>query len=838
MGKLDSLVSIETFLKEIGMKYTSTTPLFVAEKLESSYPELNIQPIYFKNKKLLQDGLKTKIGINKRCIEPFKQKYISLSTLRNKASKTALNRIIERNNIEVIKLKETTADGFFIEKEVIFKNEAFKKLMTEVELKNNSDYVTKSFVQKQLGLNLTSLNKALDDFDVNVTEGGRSRFVLIKDMEFLSKKQSEMENLFNYYYLASEAKELLKRSFKKDEVGIKRIPFPPILKASIPADKNAFLWNKEDVHYYLKQREIREMNKVELDTPFETFIYRLDINYKNDYLYAQNTKELWFSYVRNYLIQSEGSKKTIADRVSNFSEITKSIFDNIDKEIYAMTTNEINLNLLNHQLNVSHRFHMYQFLKSIHESFQENDKHTKFIFSRLNNPYHTYEPKRELDKDRYSLDEYKEFYNFAKDVETHKRAASKDTINFLKGKNSYHYASVWLYILTLLNNNWRHETVIEELPRINLSRTSITGLEWFYDNNLSESEAKDIIYQVGRHIININKTGAEGVFNISKQLEIPFATAMAICELRLENINSDDGNLIYLSSDKTVNSVSKGAFFSHFPNNKLKFKNRKMNRTLTTLIWSVINSNSNNEFKDGLSAAKQSRSHFNESTTNIYIKLSRKQIDELTEQLFSRDQFGYVYKIFSDVIFSSSADKEEETNKILDLKQNFGDVYKLEATAGFVNRISKEKKDVANWMLSKDNEELQRDYYDMLTNQLPSKEKNYQCIKRECVNPTLNCSDCPFSIPNVYALAELLDKYVSQIENIISFDEMSSGEKKRQANQLYVISDTIKYAKEKFGKDIIYDFLPGGRERIKKMQEQLPPKKLVESYKTIKLGEK
>lgn len=53
-----------------------------------------------------------------------------------------------------------------------------------------------------------------------------------------------------------------------------------------------------------------------------------------------------------------------------------------------------------------------------------------------------------------------------------------------------------------------------------------------------------------------------------------------------------------------------------------KFENRKMNRTLTTLIWSVLR-----HMGRGLKESQISRSHMQERTTmNHYIKLTEEQI--------------------------------------------------------------------------------------------------------------------------------------------------------------------------------------------------------------------
>src|SRR5699024_11521293 len=100
-----------------------------------------------------------------------------------------------------------------------------------------------------------------------------------------------------------------------------------------------------------------------------------------------------------------------------------------------------------------------------------------------------------------------------------------------------HYDSCWLYILVQLTNNWRHSTVLSQIPRIDLSNTSIENLEWLKENDPSIEDANNIIYQIGRYVTKINKTDvrAEGIFTIGEPLKIAFATAISICEFRIRS---------------------------------------------------------------------------------------------------------------------------------------------------------------------------------------------------------------------------------------------------------------------------------------------------------------
>jgi hypothetical protein len=465
----------------------------------------------------------------------------------------------------------------------------------------------------------------------------------------------------------------------------------------------------------------------------------------------------------------------------------------------------------------------------------EEGKNVKYRVHHLLNPYDSYEP-NPSDTSCYSLDQYQQLFNYAKQVEIHKIRAIKDVQSFVNTGDTRDYRkydSVWLYVLIILSNNWRHSTVLSQLPRIDLSRTRVSSLSWLSENDLSIDEARDIIYQVGRYTIHIEKTGAEGSFRVPETLELAFAIAITICEFRIRMTSVDiTENIIYFSSDKTLTSRSPGSFFKHYPDPNFKLENRKMSRTFTTLIWSVIRHHSNNS-SEALDASKVSRAHLTDASTNIYIKLSQEQLDTLTHQLFSRDHFGFIYKLFSDILYGESDNKMIETKRILALKEEFGSIYKVEATVGFINRITAERKEIENWILSKSPEQMWEDYYAILTNQLPAKEKNYQCINRSCIKPELHCSECSLSIPNVYALSYSLDKYIKQIENMMSFDELPLGEKMRQSNQLFMILETISAARAHFGDEVVYSFVKGGKERLADLQKLIPPKSDVKQYSTF-----
>src|SRR5699024_11713433 len=107
----------------------------------------------------------------------------------------------------------------------------------------------------------------------------------------------------------------------------------------------------------------------------------------------------------------------------------------------------------------------------------------------------------------------------------------------------------------------------------------------------SIQDANSIIFQLGLSLKNISKTGAKTEFRIAEPLKISFATAVSICQLRSDFIEEKNtkNQLLDLNKSYVIQphySLHK-EFFRHFKYD-FKFSNRKMNKTLTTLIWSVF----------------------------------------------------------------------------------------------------------------------------------------------------------------------------------------------------------------------------------------------------------
>ena len=95
----------------------------------------------------------------------------------------------------------------------------------------------------------------------------------------------------------------------------------------------------------------------------------------------------------------------------------------------------------------------------------------------------------------------------------------------------------------------------------------------------------------------------------------------------------------------------------------------------------------------GLKESQASRSHMQAQTTiNHYIKLSDGQVKNLVDELFERNQFGFVTQTLTNILFGLETNKSIETGRMLEVNKHFGDVFKIEATAGLINRSQHRRK--------------------------------------------------------------------------------------------------------------------------------------------------
>ncbi|MED3180866.1 hypothetical protein [Bacillus thuringiensis] len=831
------------------------------------YKELTI-PLYFKDIPQPQHH----VFLREKIINFFEQ-HVSINKVLNELSmrRSNLVTLLPKINIEIYTLYASSHDGKFISKDDYHYLQTYRKGITcggnrsyaqrnDRYIEHREKYYTKKQVIDYLSLSSDYINIVLDSYDIKPVEILEYKFNTDKTsfIHFFSKdeihklieKQTLLKRQYKQeYYTIQEIKLLMDKDGSTTNFLYSYIPrnniqptvCPPLLMGVLKrynGSKNLF--RKEDVHQYLLDRKnSKNLISIEMDDPFKEFIYKteilLQISFSKKLI---RTKDLWFQYVRKQLHATKNSNISIY--INQLSKTSFHLADLLTKEIYSYSASSLNKLFFEENSNIPRTYQriLYHFCREVYTSIYEVAQKAPYTLDKLTNPNH-FLNQRDVDLSRYTYEEYKDLYQFVNDLSIHKLTAIQDVESLLKGNKHCNYDSYWLYILIQLTNNWRHATVITQIPEVDLSNTSITDLDWLKQNNPSIDDANSIIFQVGRYVKKIHKTGADSIFRIADPLKIAFATAISICQLRVNAyhivtpssnqkntspkiIPKDVGTLIWIKTRYIVqpkHTVHK-VFFKHHKY-EFKFSNRKMNRTLTTLIWSVLRS---------LNAVKVSRSHFNEDSTMHYIKLDEKQLTHLIEQIFERSSFGYITQLLTNKLFDGlNIEKNVETQKMLELTKKFGDVQKIEVSSGLIDRLATEQWEVIDLINGLKKEEIQHLLSQATANTLYSKQEYYQCIFSQCkyddVNSNRDCTCCPFSIVNVYALSNLMDTYLKGIHHIIShFNSAKEGEKKKMANHFYLLWLQVQSAKVQFG-DLIYDFVEGGKEKFSLLSQQLPKTK-------------
>lgn len=793
----------------------------------------------------------------KKDIERFFRNYISKKALISKLNKSVSsntvykyykqlnpNEVILGGDLDIFISKEIFQELTKMIQTVAGKAQWGWRAYTFEQYKNQLGYLSFDEVMKKLNCSYATVQKLIKEKLLVVSDQYGDRMLFDKEQvhELHSEQERLIEKYNNDYYTAKQIQAKYSDAFahyikgSEDKVRIKvtKVDPPLLLISYFGVQMNLYKKNEID-DLWRDYKLYLDMNSMSIKDPFEDFVYKveqvLNIKFTED---QKNTKLLWYQYVKKFLLSTRMSDKSrIIFQTNQFARCTEIIFGIFSKEIYSYSGNEINKKFLNDLDNIprSYQRDFYYFIKKVLETFAMEGIPLPFTMDVLNDP-RSFKRIKEVSTDIYSIEEYHELYNYTNRVAFHKEKAIQDVKKLIQ-TNDYtkykRYDSCWLYILVQLTNNWRHSTITTQIPRIDLSNTSIESLEWLKKNDPSIEDANNIIYQIGRYLTKINKTdvSAEGIFTIGEPLKIAFVTAISICEFRRRATFDSSPTLIELSGHLVKKYNPHKAFFENY-NDGFKFENRKMNRTLSTLIWSVLR-----HMGKGLKETQVSRSHLQDQTTiTHYIKLSDEQVKSLVEELFERNQFGFVTQALTRILFGCETNKSIETKRMFEVNKKFGDVFKIEATAGLINRIATERSHVLKYIEEFDLEGLRELFYQSLTGLLPSKQRYHQCIYSECkyeneYGERPSCVTCQASIINVYALENIMDNYIFMMEKISKeFDSATLGEKQKLANQFYLLHNVVDQARSRFGREVVDGFVEGKTERIKNVGLDLTTKGL------------
>lgn len=584
--------------------------------------------------------------------------------------------------------------------------------------------------------------------------------------------------------------------------------------------KKVLMFFKEDFNNWLEVRKKSlQYETIKMETDFDTFKYRIEVKEININQLGPFTSETWLQYIESKLKRSKVNMQSMDASINKYVYCTEQLINLVstiyNREIYSLTSNHINTFF--NEIKISHSRVIYAYLKELSRQL-ETKKMKSFNFSWINDPNEKSSESQE--KSIYSYQEYKQVFNYVKNIFLHKEHAITEILQEIStGKKSKYLASSWLYVLLHLNNAWRHSDIIT-FPRVNLSATQILDINWMLENELSDEDADIIVKQVYRTEFIISKTQVKNYFFCSEELKKPIATAIAICELRTMALFPLRETLIDFGNKWNGFSETRSKwFFEFFHDDEFSFSSRKMNRSLLTYIYVLLSKIKKGTA--GLKTIQKMRGHLEKETTNIYVDIPEEELNLLTKQLFSRGSFGFIYDTFLDVLQGGEIDRGKRTIEIQYLEKYFGSIYKIEEISGFLNVIQSDRKAIIDRILSMGLEETMEFMRKIETNQLPSKQDNIQCMVAEsgCLKKGqgISCFDCAYSIPNYYALsalgASLQDRLNSYLVSKEPAVEYLYFEQRKKARLFCIQLDLFAQAIDRFG-FCVYEFISNSRDEF------------------------
>ncbi len=412
----------------------------------------------------------------------------------------------------------------------------------------------------------------------------------------------------------------------------------------------------------------------------------------------------------------------------------------------------------------------------------------------------------------YSFMEYSKLFNYCNDYYTHIDIA----VNEILEKGTCIYASTWFYVMSHLNNTWRSND-FAMFPYVDILdiiyRNNSGDFKWYINNRIVKSEAIIIALRIQNNPKVISKTKKYTRFMCSNELLETFITIYSLLALYTSRFLSYDTGFVnhFENRYNGVNKSQLNFFFDKFGMVNFKFKSKKMNKTLLSMIDYLENYYIVNNIDTERRQAMLLRSHVNSSSTSHYIVRKKEAFDRLTNMICARGEFGYAYEMMVRSIINSE-DKlstEEMTDKIRKIRFLIPNMKDMDVLYGFLNYTHKEQESLNEFINSLSIEEFQTTLTKLYLNHLGSKtDKNLSCIKKTCQSSQANkddCTYCIFHIPSIYSLSIICQ---SISEDIYSYKNATRDiTRKKIITKILKKSRDIIWARQKYGDEILQECL-------------------------------
>jgi len=734
----------------------------------------------------------------------------------------------------------------------------FKEDLESVFLKrkiiNEGDCYNLEDVDRILGFNVYKFPRppwsiCRKDYNITIFHRGKiDEYYLKKDIDALRLKQLEYRE---FYYTSNEVKE--KINVRHSVLRKNDIPFlkaDGLIKAAFSNLSIFGIYPKTVIDSFIEKGVFKKRKLVKIQLNKEMKAELKQIDYKGNLIQAfemhlkaidapcepnSQTTKAWFAHCNKKLTKTNFNKnlETRKCNVRYYVNSTFTLFKFLqNRELSSIGANEINFSLLQvTNLSNKERGILYAFFVMRYHQVKGKEQ-VVFKPGQLHNPYHE-EPKTRRPKDIYQFGEYINLLNYATDLSIHKGKAINDSLSKIKNKKTNDYASAWLYVLTSLNNAWRHTDIIYNLTQLDLRMLKIRSIEELLNKDLTLDEAKTVIAQIMAEDKSHTKTDATAQFNCSDEVAIPLATAAIICTLISQKLHLGNEIVCFNNENNGFSDWASKAFFAEFKD-EFHFGIQKMNRSLLTYTYLIL-------IEKGyggaaLEVAKRLRGHYGFETTNIYLKIPQDKLDQLVLQLFARRNFGYIQHAFLNLLYGAEPDREKRTNDILNLNTKFN-IHQVQATTGFIMKVNAERQTVMEKILTMGLDKARELYFKLGANLLPSKEKDVQCLISEtvCEQPKLEkCRGCCYAIPNFYvtiAIVQSFTDFCKQFRD--AYRTKSETQKNKLNNLLYKEVVLLQEACDTFGYEIVMSFFQGGEKEYDRMLELLDGADTLEAYNNL-----
>lgn len=803
----ENYISVEDFFEEV-IGFRGAVNLDTGKEFIKN---LNLELLEIEYPVVINKRNVTKL-VNKKSLEEFKKVYKCLNEEQKLyVYQKGMPSYLRRNNI---KLYSPTKN----KKYIFIRNDEWEMI--------NRPIVTLRNACKDLKLSMFLLDLVLQEYNIERVYGAFREndhaYIYEKDLSQLIQIQEKVLKEYRSKYITLEE---LTQLLNAEGIGKPKgnlldrcrsvVTIPNIIKIEELFNKNV-LYDRKAAEEHIESSKYRKkllyIKSKDTTDFYEIFKEVVDMENLTFSANARITKELWFKYVEFKLNNSLyiENNSLVRNQINIYVATTKELTRiTSEKEIYECTEKELKLAVFNNNGKKKVKRELKSFLRNLNDEIEHKSnnkvKHFKFLEEV---DYRQINVKKSGNVDIYTLEEYFAVYEYVKDLQLHKSKSLEGLKAIYKRKlpnnNRYYmkHESMWLYLIIHLCNGWRHGDVVS-LPRVSIDHLlKVDSIEELQNLDLDFSLANKIVKFYQTQYYEVNKTKVINKLYCSKQLVIPFAYAIALCEFRCRFIDIQKSSHL-INFFTAGNLVTKGIHKSFFKDFKFdfEFKSRKMNSTVLVYTDSILKDSN----LEPLEIAQNLRGHLSNKSTNVYYKIPAEHFDFITEQLFDIGYYGYVYTEMSRLVHNeNNSMKDIETIK--SIKSIVGDIFKVEDLAKYLNRLISNDEEVVSYLSSIGKEELRKKLNLINLGVTPSKQEGYQCLFSNCLVYETDCDKCPFSIPHFYSLniiAERIKKNLKYYLTIMNDAEVVDGEKVKTYKLLIKDFKNILEAKNSFGEEVI-----------------------------------